>query len=704
MSEINTYDHIDHFSGLGHPYQLSPELNIKASLFGDYNTRESLSHSPQGSIGSECWSPSPPGTASPSRSSPSYGTSPYDFGVDFLLDNIRQAVNGLPCDRQSTSANDTQNHQDRDYTDLNSEICPKIQDTNSDNKVDEVPLVTSSALVLSSFQMVQYSNPSTPTQWESHYCGTYGNTPVLYCYSCNQTLCRICKVYHDSGHMTMDLFDASRLADMQINQILSDIKFHVAKQQENLYSVQKAAQNLEYNAAKAKKDVSLCIEQARLALQKREEELYAQIDNVKNKKFKFLQFQDYNFRNTINQLLAVAKEINNAKNLSNVVGNPVGLFRTRAKASSQISKIESNCFLSTSVKNNRISFSAATDNVLSAIGNFGRIKLNSFGFIGDGRPLKGRGNLLHPFKPPAPGRPLPSVNGPVIVDIQDYLSFPETSLVIRNSDAEPDLLPRPWGVACDKDGNIIVTDRTHHCIKIFNQNGMLVRKIGVQGGGPGQFFRPAGVAIDEWRRIVVVDKDNHRVQIFTMEGKFILAFGKFGMKDGEFDYPWDVATNTDCEIVVSDTRNHRIQLFSPDGVFLRKFSCENENPSKILDSPRGVAFNPQGDIVITDFNLHHIVVVKSNMIDYKIINSDYTKPPKKFYRLQRIVIDDEGNMIVSDSRNNRIQVLDSEGNLKYKFGTLGVGPYQMNRPAGIALTPEGRIVIVDFGNNRIMVY
>ncbi|XP_008550130.1 E3 ubiquitin-protein ligase TRIM71 [Microplitis demolitor] len=712
MDEINTYDHLGQISGIGCPYQLSPAINIRASLFGGFNTfRESLSHSPQGSIGSECWSPSPPGTASPSRSSPSYGTSPYDFGVDFLLDNIRQAVNGLSCDRQSTSANDTQNRQDRDYTNLNSEICAKLQDTNSNNKVDEVPLVTSSALVPSSSQMVQYSNPSTPTQQESHYCR---HTSVFYCHSCNKTLCSFCEIYQHQGHTTMNLIDASRLADIQSNQTLNDIKFRIAKLQENLIAVQKTAENLEYNASEAKKDVSLCIEQARFALRKREEELYKRIDEIRDQKFEFLKFQDYNLKNTIKQLLLQSKEITNAKNLSNIAGNPVNFFITREGISSQILKIEKNCLSNVVVKDNWISFSATADHVLGAISNLGRVKLSSLGLIGDGRFLKGRGNFLQVmcqqnhndqllqiqyFNPRASGRPVPSVYGPVIVNPQ----LPEVSLIIKHSDAEPDLFPRPWGVACDKDGNIIVTDRAQHCVRIFNQNGTLVKKFGIQGTGPGQFFRPAGVAVDEWRRIIVADKDNHRIQMFTMEGEFILAFGKLGKKDGEFDYPWDVATNTDCQIVVTDTRNYRVQLFSSDGVFLRKFSWGNPDRSKQSSYlPRGIAFNPQGEIVVTDLNKSCITIIRFDMLDARVINSDNNM--KKFERLQGITIDDEGNMIVSDSRNYRIVVLDSKGDFKYAFGNLEEGPYQMNRPAGIALTPEGRIVVVDFGNNRVVVY
>ncbi|XP_057322096.1 E3 ubiquitin-protein ligase TRIM71-like [Microplitis mediator] len=712
------FDHLDQISGKDNT---SPEVPVAPLSLGGFNTFcESRSYSPQGSVGSECWSPISSGTASSCRSSPPYGSSPYDFGFDSLIDSIRQADRELPFDLQSTSANDIHNHQDRDCTDLNSEISVKIQDTDSDNKVDDFSLFTSSAPVPSSSQMVQDSYPSSPTQQESHHCSTHGHTSTLYCQSCNQTFCRICEIFHHHGHTTMDLIDASILADIESNQTLSDIRFRIEKLQKNLNSVQKTTETLEHNVYEAKNDVSFYIAQIKFALQKREKELYERIDEIKNQKSEFLKFQECNLKNTIQQLGMQAEEITNAKNLSKEIGSPVNFFLTKEKASTQISKIENNCLSNAPVKDNFISFSVVMDDVLSAIGDLGTVKLNVFGVIGDGRPLKGRGNLLQVTQQPnchgqplqiqnfnsrPIGRPVPSVNGSVIVNPENYLSSPKGTLVIKHNDKKEDLLPRPWGVACDEDGNIIVTDRTYHRIKIFDEKGKLLREIGKQGAGTGQLFRPAGVAIDECRRIIVADKDNHRVQIFTMEGEFILTFGKFGKKNGQFHYPWDVATNTDCQIVVSDTRNYRVQLFSPDGVFLRKFSwCNLDRSRESSYLPRGVAFNPQGDIVVTDLNKRCITVIRFDMTDFKVIKCDKIGGVEQWESLQGITIDDQGTMIVSDSKHHRISVLDSEGRLKCAFGSYGANLDKMDRPAGIALTPKGRIVVVDLGNNRVIVF
>jgi tripartite motif-containing protein 71 len=39
-----------------------------------------------------------------------------------------------------------------------------------------------------------------------------------------------------------------------------------------------------------------------------------------------------------------------------------------------------------------------------------------------------------------------------------------------------------------------------------------------------------------------------------------------------------------------------------------------------------------------------------------------------------------------------------------KFGTSGCGPGEMNTPSGVCMTPDGHIVVVDFGNSRIQIF
>ncbi|BET01527.1 Hypothetical protein NTJ_14343 [Nesidiocoris tenuis] len=292
-----------------------------------------------------------------------------------------------------------------------------------------------------------------------------------------------------------------------------------------------------------------------------------------------------------------------------------------------------------------------------------------------------------------------------VSSILDYSQIGSSKLTFGTEGVENGQLCRPWGVCCDREGKIVVADRSNHRIQIFSPEGRFLSKFGSHGKNPGQFDRPAGVAVDFSNgRIVVADKDNHRIQVFAEDGRFLFAFGELGSRDGQFNYPWDVAVNVAGQIVVSDTRNRRIQLFTDDGVFVDKYGFEDvgHNP-KHFDSPRGVAFMRSGNVIVTDFNNHRLVVVERNFKKAFFLGGEGVGP-NQFHRPQGIAIDNEGNIVVADSRNHRIQIFRESGIYLCQFGTNGTQPGQFDRPSGICLTPNGRIVVVDFGNNRVQVF
>lgn len=149
--------------------------------------------------------------------------------------------------------------------------------------------------------------------------------------------------------------------------------------------------------------------------------------------------------------------------------------------------------------------------------------MNNPGPIGDRRAVRGRGNSPQiflrqtasiPLISIPQGRPVPSNKFPVVVRINrtSDMSVKPKKIIGNNGDAD-DNLCRPWGIACDREGHVVIADRSNNRIQVYHQDGTFIRKFGTHGTGPGQFDRPAGVAVDARRRIVVADKDNHRIQV-----------------------------------------------------------------------------------------------------------------------------------------------------------------------------------------------
>ena len=69
-----------------------------------------------------------------------------------------------------------------------------------------------------------------------------------------------------------------------------------------------------------------------------------------------------------------------------------------------------------------------------------------------------------------------------------------------------------------------------------------------------------------------------------------------------------------------------------------------------------------------------------------------------------MAVDEEGHYIVADSRNDRVQIFTSAGTFVAAFGSSGTGPGQFERPSGVCVSPDGDIIVVDFGNHRVQVF
>lgn len=478
------------------------------------------------------------------------------------------------------------------------------------------------------------------------------------------------------------------------------------------------------------KEINECWLLLNVTLDERSRNVFKASMKAKELKEKMFREKEAGLNECRTRLLNIINQQNVAFNSTSAENNPSHLNIANSKAMEVTVEVEERRNSLMELEKSSISFTESHRKIMDAIAALESIGINNPGPIGDGRRLiKGRGHTSSSSSSSTSTSTSTSTSSSFIISKsprgkaiaaslyrvtvwcekpQNTIYYPPIIKSIGKNilDSEhPDNLCRPWGIACDKYDNIFVADRSNNRILIFREDGSIIRKMGSYGAGPGQFNRPAGITIDERNRMIIADKDNHRIQILTKTGEFLLEFGKKGSECGEFNYPWDVAANTASEIVVSDTRNHRIQLFSPEGIFLRKFGMDTIFGSfKLLDSPRGVAFTPEGNIILTDFNAHRILCIDYKFTNAKVLSCEGAmRAASNFHRPQGVIVDDEGNILVSDSRGYRIIIFNKFGDFLHEFGKQGEAIDEMDRPSGIALMNDGRIVFVDFGNNRVVI-
>lgn len=547
--------------------------------------------------------------------------------------------------------------------------------------------------------------------------------------------------------------------EVNLGKLIVDSRSEIKVMEEALASTTKMVDSVESKCQAIVNDVKVTVKRHVDALVDRERELLRRVEKIRQVKNKALQTQIEYLKLSINRL----KIATDSSEIALQKGSHTDLHESRENMLNSYQDVKNRRYMLQPVENDNILFTTPDSALQTALTSMGIISSSAYPplctAVGEGltRAICGKvamftviakdhqganrcvggdtvhvvidspdanqiigdvydrqnGNYTVTYKPHIEGqhkihttiRGQPVMDSPFSLTVKcgrNYSSIGQPIFQFGSEGEDGGQLCRPWGVCCDKEGNVIVADRSNNRVQIFDQKGQLLLKFGSAGSRNGQFDRPAGVCVDNLNRIVVSDKDNHRIQIFKMDGTFVLKFGERGSKNGQFTYPWDVATNPENQILVSDTRNHRVQLFSPEGIFLNKYGFDGPL-WKYFDSPRGVAFNHEGNIVVTDFNNHRLLVIQQDFQTARFLGNEGSNNGQ-FLRPQGVAIDHEGNIIVADSRNHRVQIFQPNGNFICKFGTYGTGIGQMDRPSGICVTPEGIILVVDFGNNRIQAF
>ena len=251
-------------------------------------------------------------------------------------------------------------------------------------------------------------------------------------------------------------------------------------------------------------------------------------------------------------------------------------------------------------------------------------------------------------------------------------------------------LKGPWGVAISSKGNIIVAEKSSHCVSVFSPDGKKIKSFDSPGLGLGQFNRPEGVAVDDEDSILVVENGNNRIQKFTSDGKFITAANKLVLK-----FPVGIAIHPhNRKVYVADCGNCRIQILNSDLTFSSSFGSEGNGDGQ-FNEPYDVAFDSTRNVYVADIRNIYIQVFTA---EGQFLRK-FGKRGSKFSRPSSISIDSDDVVYVTEYDNHCVSVFTSEGKFLKSFGTYGTGPGQLKYPCGISMDNNGVGYVADTDNN-----
>ena len=170
---------------------------------------------------------------------------------------------------------------------------------------------------------------------------------------------------------------------------------------------------------------------------------------------------------------------------------------------------------------------------------------------------------------------------------------------IERREKSRDAMLAPQCVAVDAQDNIYITDSDSGKIFVFEPSGKYLRAIGSLKGGEGYFKRPTGIAIDsEAQHIYVTDTLRDQVFVLDMQGNILQTIGKSGQREGEFNLPTELRLSGENLLVV-DAMNFRVEAFDRSGKFQYAIGTIGDATGAVF-RPKAVSVDSKGDIYIVD--------------------------------------------------------------------------------------------------------
>ena len=255
----------------------------------------------------------------------------------------------------------------------------------------------------------------------------------------------------------------------------------------------------------------------------------------------------------------------------------------------------------------------------------------------------------------------------------------------------------PVGVAASRSGELYVVDAGNSRLLKFSDNLAPLREAGGYGGQTGLFDQPAYLTVDNDLNLYVTDVGNRRICRYNTRMEFVDEIA-FSDNDDPFAFgePSGVAVSAYGELWVADRTDNRIAVFDNVGRFDRYVGGYGYR-GKQLYEPSKVIARSRDRFIVCDPGNHRLVEYNQYGDYLRTLAADVVDYP--------VAVTADRNIIwVLDATAGEVVAMNNEGGIELTIGALlpGTG-MALRNPSDLCLLNEGRLVIADTGNNRLLV-
>ena len=256
----------------------------------------------------------------------------------------------------------------------------------------------------------------------------------------------------------------------------------------------------------------------------------------------------------------------------------------------------------------------------------------------------------------------------------------------------------PEGLAVDDRGILYLCDAGNNRILKFGSDLTPLKELGGFGSEPGMFNLPRFVTIDNRLNIWVTDLGNRRVIRLDSDLKYVDEVRFRDEADPlKFGTPSGAAATIYGVLWTADREKNRIACFDNVGRFDR-FIGDFGYSGGQLSHPEKIIIGSHDEYIVCDPGNRRLIMYDS------FGNFTGTLEDPRFESPVSSASDHDGNLWVLDQKSARLMLFDrNKGRVLEAGPRLNGDPTPLREPTDVAVSPDGRVIIADSGNNRLVI-
>jgi len=220
----------------------------------------------------------------------------------------------------------------------------------------------------------------------------------------------------------------------------------------------------------------------------------------------------------------------------------------------------------------------------------------------------------------------------------------------------------------------------------------VAQRIGMLGSATGRLRGPRGVAVGLDGRIYVADTGNQRVGVFAPDGTPLPPITGEGTPAGRLAAPWSLAIAPGGDLLVLERPGRRLRRFDRHGEW------REDTALGAVGDPTALAVTADGTLIVTDGARHSLYVLPPAGPARTV--GGRGRAAGRFDLPLAVAVATDGSVYVSENGNRRVQRLAAD------FRPIEQWPLPplRNLPAALAADPRGGVWVAHSGHAAVHLY